>query len=628
MPKVNRSVGVRFRLEGEDEYKQVLQNLNAGSRTLASEMTRLQAQYKGNTDSIEYLTEKSDILSRSLNNQQAKTAAAKEMFAAADKALADAIQALADAEGKSAEEIDKAKAQVGAAEREFEKYKTAVNLAEAAEYNLQHQIDETNKEIENHDNVMNNLIGTVQGLADQFGIQLPAGADKALNAMKGLSNGSVAAITAIGLALTAVIEGVKALYQNTVDVAAQVDTIITESIVTGIDTKTYQALQYAENLVDVSVGTMTGSLTKLMQNMRSARDGNEELAEAFGRLHIEIENGDGTLRDSYDVMMDIVDALGQMASGTERDAITTQLLGKSAQELNPLIEAGSAALAEFGEQAEAVGYILDEQQIAKLGEVDDAYQEVQLTIDALKKQMAADFAPAAKEAMELFRDVVEAAGKALKESGLIENLAMIITNLISIIRSIGQMLQQIPGFNQALGLLKVTLGAIAQFTAIIADAADLINSILHLDFHGAANAIGLGYGRGEANHWQTVYMTQSGTYDQYNEYYANKRGESTHAGYKYDTAIGQYYDEKTGNYITNPGWNAGGTDNWRGGLTWVGEAGPELVSLPRGSQVLSAQESAGVGGDTYVFEVNVKDLEDLQSLIRWAKNYRVTERMR
>jgi tape measure domain-containing protein len=37
--------------------------------------------------------------------------------------------------------------------------------------------------------------------------------------------------------------------------------------------------------------------------------------------------------------------------------------------------------------------------------------------------------------------------------------------------------------------------------------------------------------------------------------------------------------------------NAAGTDNWRGGWTWVGEKGPELLNLPRGSQILSNANS-------------------------------------
>lgn len=39
------------------------------------------------------------------------------------------------------------------------------------------------------------------------------------------------------------------------------------------------------------------------------------------------------------------------------------------------------------------------------------------------------------------------------------------------------------------------------------------------------------------------------------------------------------------------GQNAAGTDNWRGGWTWVGEEGPELLNLPKGSQILSNDES-------------------------------------
>jgi hypothetical protein len=39
------------------------------------------------------------------------------------------------------------------------------------------------------------------------------------------------------------------------------------------------------------------------------------------------------------------------------------------------------------------------------------------------------------------------------------------------------------------------------------------------------------------------------------------------------------------------GHNAAGTENWRGGMTWIAENGPELVSLPAGSRVRSAAET-------------------------------------
>lgn len=53
---------------------------------------------------------------------------------------------------------------------------------------------------------------------------------------------------------------------------------------------------------------------------------------------------------------------------------------------------------------------------------------------------------------------------------------------------------------------------------------------------------------------------------------------------------------------TSVGKNAEGDNNWKGGLTWVGEQGAELVDLPKGSRILPHKESvsmvnnaAGVG---------------------------------
>jgi phage-related protein len=46
--------------------------------------------------------------------------------------------------------------------------------------------------------------------------------------------------------------------------------------------------------------------------------------------------------------------------------------------------------------------------------------------------------------------------------------------------------------------------------------------------------------------------------------------------------------------------NAGGTSSFAGGLTWVGEHGPELVRLPGGSSVYSNAESKQMGGGVSV----------------------------
>jgi hypothetical protein len=55
------------------------------------------------------------------------------------------------------------------------------------------------------------------------------------------------------------------------------------------------------------------------------------------------------------------------------------------------------------------------------------------------------------------------------------------------------------------------------------------------------------------------------------------------------------------------GHNAAGTDFWKGGPTWVGERGKELLNLPRGSQVLSHRKSMALveGGTRQPIQVNL-----------------------
>ena len=558
MPSTTRRVGARVELDGEKEYKQALQELNTGNKTLASEMRKLQAEYKGNTESTEYLTKAGELLERQLLQQQ------------------DKVKKLQEAVAHAAKEY-------GEADSRTQSYVQQLNNAEAEEFKLQHAIEENTEALNDQGEEMLGLGDTVDTLADKFGIKLPKGAKDALNGIQGLSAGTVAAMAAAAAAITAVVKVVQELGQLTLDVAAQVDDYITQSAITGVPTEMLQAWDYAAPLIDTDAETIKGAMTKITKAMGDAAGGSTEAQEKFSALGVSIvDETTGNLRSAEDVFYDVVDALGEMDAGAQRDAAAMDLMGKSAQELNPLINAGSKALKQYGSEAEAAGYILDEYQIQKLGAVDDAYQKLQLTIEANRKQLAADFAPAAQSAMELFSDVVKKAGEMLERSGLITNLASIIESLISILRTGGEILQGIPGFNTALDALRVTLGAVAQFVAVIADAADLIKSVLSLDFSGVKNALGFGYGSGNANNYQRTAMQQNGTWDQYSSFY---------------------------------GRNAGGTENWRGGLTWVGEGGPELVDLPRGSRIMTAQESRQTMRQTTIYVTiearNVKEFNDI-----------------
>jgi TP901 family phage tail tape measure protein len=67
-----------------------------------------------------------------------------------------------------------------------------------------------------------------------------------------------------------------------------------------------------------------------------------------------------------------------------------------------------------------------------------------------------------------------------------------------------------------------------------------------------------------------------------------------------------------------PGKNAMGTSFWRGGLSWVGESGPELIDLPRGARVYDAQDSQRMGGRTINITVPVQALNSQLDMVELA----------
>ena len=173
---------------------------------------------------------------------------------------------------------------------------------------------------------------------------------------------------------TALVDAGKKLWDMGVASASYADDVLTLSAQFGIGTDALQEYMYMSELTDTSVETITGSITKLTKNMQSASEGGKGASEAFKKLGIQVTNSDGTLRDSTEVFNEAIGALGKMENGTDRNALAMQIFGKSAMDLNPLIDVGAEGLAAYAEEAHNVGYVLDNDTLEALGETDDQMQ--------------------------------------------------------------------------------------------------------------------------------------------------------------------------------------------------------------------------------------------------------------
>lgn len=250
--------------------------------------------------------------------------------------------------------------------------------------------------------IVPSLTGAQQTITEELtGVSSTAGAQAGSDAGEAFSinfssilkgvGGVVAGVT--GALAAGVAAGTAALVDMTREGAAYSDEVLTMSTNTHIATDELQAYMYAAELVDVSVDTMTSSMARNVRSMSSAADGTGAVAEAYQSLGVAVTDADGNLRDSQEVYWELIDALGQVESDTERDALSMQIFGRSAQDLNSLIAVGSEGMAEYAAQAESAGAILSEDTLTAFGEFDDTMQQLDSGVDAAKNALGTVLLP-------------------------------------------------------------------------------------------------------------------------------------------------------------------------------------------------------------------------------------------
>lgn len=92
-------------------------------------------------------------------------------------------------------------------------------------------------------------------------------------------------------------------------------------------------------------------------------------ANAYKTLSVAVTDSNGHLRDAETVYWEAIDALGNVANETERDALAMQIFGKSARDLNPLIAQGSAGIAALTDEARSMGAVMSGEALVRTGQV-------------------------------------------------------------------------------------------------------------------------------------------------------------------------------------------------------------------------------------------------------------------
>ena len=347
--------GITIEFRGDTtKLDKALRQINNETKAIDRELKQVDKALKFNPTSVELWRQKQQLLTQKINETKEKLTLLKNEQARMDAAGVD----------KNSEEYRK----------------------------LQREIIETESKVKTFEGQLKK-IGNVnlRAASEQFkdmGNKLTA----AGHAMQGLSTAAAAVTASIG-ALT-------------VKSASWADDINTMSKVYGIGTAELQKYSAAANLVDVDVETIAKTHLRLTKAMSGSEDETGAQAEAFAKLGIETKNANGELRDADTVWNETIVALGKVENETERDALAMQLMGKSAAELNPLIEDGGEAYTNLANTLAKYDLdFVDQEMLDNANAFNDSIDTIKavglVAFQQLGTQLAAYLAPAMEKVVDL-----------------------------------------------------------------------------------------------------------------------------------------------------------------------------------------------------------------------------------
>lgn len=268
----------------------------------------------------------------------------------------------------------------------------------------------------------------------------------------------------VSRAAAAVVTGMGALGMSAINTADDLETLSKQ---TGLSTDEIQKMQYASELVDVSLDSITGALKKMKPKMTDSN-------ATFEALGVSIRDADGNMRSATDVFYDSLTALSKIENETERDQVAMELFGKGADELAGIIDDGGQALKDYGKEAEDLGLIMGGEELEALSAINDQVVKLKNQFKGSALKLGSKIAEAAAPIVEkLAAGMEKLAGWFDKltpqQAEMALKIAAVVAAIAPVMMIIGKLVTGIGGLITAFGFLLSPVGLIiAAIVALIA----------------------------------------------------------------------------------------------------------------------------------------------------------------
>ena len=189
---------------------------------------------------------------------------------------------------------------------------------------------------------------------------------------------------AVGVAVVGAATGLAALTKAAIDNADELDNM---SQRTGVSVEALSRLQYAAKLSDTSIESLQTGFRTLANNMVAG-------SGAFAKLGISITNTDGSMRSSVEIFSEIADRFAGMENGALKSSLAVDIFGRSGLDLIPMLNAGSAGLAEFARQSDQAGYTLSTEAASGAAKFKNTLDGIGITMNGVVNKVMVAALPA------------------------------------------------------------------------------------------------------------------------------------------------------------------------------------------------------------------------------------------
>ena len=196
--------------------------------------------------------------------------------------------------------------------------------------------------------------------------------------------GSVADKMFAGVTVAAIGMVVKKMGDMVISSANALDRVDKLSQKIGLSRVAFQEWDYILGQSGASVEGLQMGLKTLSGAADEASKGNKQYKDSFDKLGVSVIDVNGNMKDQETLFNEVFSALADMENQTERTAIASDLLGRSATELAPTLNTSKEEIEQLRQEAHDLGVVYSDEVVDAGVALGDNIDRLKKSFDALK----------------------------------------------------------------------------------------------------------------------------------------------------------------------------------------------------------------------------------------------------